>query len=300
MGRPSGKKKKALHACRGLKRNKKAHSKCVFDFLVLGKKAVKGNVRDRMAKRRMKGRKPTPQSVRDVSKWRNDAKWTSHPSWACASGLMSAKAKWKQNMRRRKMRIKRMRAIAHRRRTQRLIKKIRALRRALRSSRSRYKKLRTTCGKRLKMVSKRAMANFKKARQQALALKRMKAQLVKAKKSHASANKKAKLARKMRRLRRKKAKEMKELKHKKNTKALRKALAGKHAAAMKNALKKLRLRMKRARAAMKRKHAAALKNHRRKAHEQGHKRGMRAGLKRCQPVNGLMREVGRLRKKKRL
>merc|ERR1712178_158152 len=55
--RPPGKKAKAKHLCRSLKQNKKAFAKCIFDYLVLGPKACKRNLRDRMAKRRFKGKK---------------------------------------------------------------------------------------------------------------------------------------------------------------------------------------------------------------------------------------------------
>lgn len=90
--RPKGAKAKALHKCRPLVRNKKMHSKCIFDFLVLGKQGVKGGVKDAMQKRRMIGNKATTQTVRDVSKWRNDAVWVSNPSWGCVDALKKAKA----------------------------------------------------------------------------------------------------------------------------------------------------------------------------------------------------------------
>jgi len=90
--RPKGAKAKAIHKCRPLVRNKKMHSKCIFDFLVLGKKGVKRGVKDAMKKRKMLGNKATTQTVRDVSKWRNDATWISHPSWGCVDELNKAKA----------------------------------------------------------------------------------------------------------------------------------------------------------------------------------------------------------------
>merc|ERR1711959_325080 len=62
--RPSGKKKKAMHKCRAVKKKKKAFQKCVFDYLVLGKDGRKVTVQDARGKKRVKGAKPDPQSVR--------------------------------------------------------------------------------------------------------------------------------------------------------------------------------------------------------------------------------------------
>jgi hypothetical protein len=66
-----------------VRNNPKALKKCIFDFMVLGKSAVKKTVRDRMQKRRSKNKKPTVKTVRDLTKWRNEGTWGSHPSWAC-------------------------------------------------------------------------------------------------------------------------------------------------------------------------------------------------------------------------
>lgn len=85
--RPTGTKGKAKKACRALRNNKKAHAKCIFDFVVLGPKAVKRNVRDRMQKRKAKPKKPDHLDVRDLSKWRNNGKWMGHSSWGCVDGF---------------------------------------------------------------------------------------------------------------------------------------------------------------------------------------------------------------------
>jgi hypothetical protein len=85
--RPNGAKKKAKHVCRPLRNNKKYFEKCLFDFMVLGEKAVRRNLRDRMQKRRGKPKKPNSLSVRDLSRWRNDAKWVGKPSWGCVDGF---------------------------------------------------------------------------------------------------------------------------------------------------------------------------------------------------------------------
>merc|ERR1711966_133645 len=55
--RPGGAKAKAVHKCRALKANKKAHQKCIFDFLVLGGAGVKITVKDARQKKRLKGSK---------------------------------------------------------------------------------------------------------------------------------------------------------------------------------------------------------------------------------------------------
>merc|ERR1711939_309732 len=73
--RPKGARALANKACRRLRNNPKARAKCIFDYMVLGKKAPKRNLRDRMAKRKTKAKKPTHRSVRDLSKWRNDMIW---------------------------------------------------------------------------------------------------------------------------------------------------------------------------------------------------------------------------------
>lgn len=88
--RPKGAKKKAKHACRMFRNAPKAFKKCVFDYMVLGPKAIKRNMRDRMAKRKNKQKKPTKRSVRDVSAWRSDAEWLNTPSWGCAHNFNKA------------------------------------------------------------------------------------------------------------------------------------------------------------------------------------------------------------------
>lgn len=85
--RPKGARALANKACRRLRNNPKARAKCIFDYMVLGKKAPKRNLRDRMAKRKTKAKKPTHRSVRDLSKWRNDMMWMGPPSWGCAKGF---------------------------------------------------------------------------------------------------------------------------------------------------------------------------------------------------------------------
>jgi len=89
--RPQGARAKAMHKCRALRNNIKARDKCVFDVLVMGKKAAKESVRDRQAKRIFKPKiVPTSASVRDTSKWDNTAKWVGKPTWGCSSGFASA------------------------------------------------------------------------------------------------------------------------------------------------------------------------------------------------------------------
>jgi hypothetical protein len=85
--RPTGAKKKAKHACRVLRNNKKYFKKCIFDYFVLGAKAVRKNLKDRMRKRRGKVKTPGAFNVRDLSRWRNDAKWVGAPSWGCVDGF---------------------------------------------------------------------------------------------------------------------------------------------------------------------------------------------------------------------
>jgi len=87
--RPSGAKAKAKKACRALRNNKKYFAKCLFDYFVLGPKAVKRSIKDRMAKRAAKPFKPTHYDVRDASKWRSNAKWVGSPSWGCVDGFAS-------------------------------------------------------------------------------------------------------------------------------------------------------------------------------------------------------------------
>jgi hypothetical protein len=88
--RPKGAKAKAKKACRMFRNAPKALKKCVFDYMVLGKKAIKRNMRDRMAKRKNKRKKPTKRSVRDVSAWKSDAEWTTAPHWGCAHSFNKA------------------------------------------------------------------------------------------------------------------------------------------------------------------------------------------------------------------
>jgi hypothetical protein len=85
--RPKGARALANKACRALRNNPKARAKCIFDYMVLGKKAIKKNMRDRMMKRKTNTKKPTHLSVRDLSKWRNDAVWVGHASWGCADSF---------------------------------------------------------------------------------------------------------------------------------------------------------------------------------------------------------------------
>merc|ERR1712072_909256 len=89
--RPKGSKKGAAKACRALRNNKKALAKCIYDFMVLGRSAIKKSLRDRMAKRLVKGKRSTRQSVRDLSRWRNDGMWVSNPSWSCVGNFRSGK-----------------------------------------------------------------------------------------------------------------------------------------------------------------------------------------------------------------
>jgi hypothetical protein len=89
--RPKGARQKAEHKCRALKKKKKAFDKCIFDVLVMGKKAAKESVRDRQAKRMFKKRKPpTLINVRDVSQWANNGVWQGTPKWMCAADFLAA------------------------------------------------------------------------------------------------------------------------------------------------------------------------------------------------------------------
>jgi len=94
--RPKGAKAKARKACRVLRNAKKAFRKCVFDYMVLGPKAVRRNIRDRMAKRKNRVKRPTISSVRDISSWKSDAQWIGSPSWGCVGGFDDAVAKVKR------------------------------------------------------------------------------------------------------------------------------------------------------------------------------------------------------------
>jgi len=89
--RPKGAKAKAKKKCHALRKNKKALAKCIYDYMVLGKSAVKKSIRDRMTKRLVKGKRANGRSVRDLSRWRNDGKWVSNPSWACVGNFRSGK-----------------------------------------------------------------------------------------------------------------------------------------------------------------------------------------------------------------
>ena len=57
--RPAGARAKATEACKDLRQTPKALEKCIFDYMVLGKTAIKGNQRDRMSKRQAGVKKPT-------------------------------------------------------------------------------------------------------------------------------------------------------------------------------------------------------------------------------------------------
>lgn len=92
-GRPKGAKEKAFKACKPLRNSPKARTKCIFDFMVLGASAIKKTVRDRMEQRKVAKKKPSLKTVRDVSKWRNDAEWTASPSWGCVDPFNKVK-KW--------------------------------------------------------------------------------------------------------------------------------------------------------------------------------------------------------------
>merc|ERR1711966_590223 len=56
--RPAGAKNKANKKCKALRNNPKARAKCLFDVMVMGKKAVKETVRDRMEQRKTKTSSP--------------------------------------------------------------------------------------------------------------------------------------------------------------------------------------------------------------------------------------------------
>jgi len=82
--RPAGSKNKAHDLCKPLRKNPKARAKCMFDVMVLGAKAVKKTIRDRMQQRKAKTTKPGILSVRDLSKYRNDGHWLGATHWGCA------------------------------------------------------------------------------------------------------------------------------------------------------------------------------------------------------------------------
>jgi len=96
--RPKGSRQKAEQKCRVVRNNPKAFAKCVFDVLVMGKKAAKETVRDRQAERMMK-EKPPPKitTVRDVSEYRNYGEWVGSAHWSCATDFLKRQSIGEEN-----------------------------------------------------------------------------------------------------------------------------------------------------------------------------------------------------------
>jgi hypothetical protein len=85
---PSGKRKAAHDACKDFRNNPGAREKCIFDFMLLGKKALKATKKDRMEQRQSKSIRPTDRSVRDMSQYKNDGVWASHRNWGCVGDFL--------------------------------------------------------------------------------------------------------------------------------------------------------------------------------------------------------------------
>jgi len=81
--KPKGAKELAQKACQSLKAFKKSFADCVFDFIALGPKAVKRNLKSRATLRAGRSKKPTLKSVRDATGGNNHGVWVGHPSWGC-------------------------------------------------------------------------------------------------------------------------------------------------------------------------------------------------------------------------
>merc|ERR1711966_626244 len=95
-----------------------------------------------MAKRRMKGKKATPQSVRDISKWRNDAKWAGHSNWVCAASFNKAQRRTARSIRNLQIKLKRARQDRSRRKERLMKKRKRGGRNARKSNRRRSRRKR--------------------------------------------------------------------------------------------------------------------------------------------------------------
>jgi len=332
--RPKRSKKKAKHACRMLRSAKKAFAKCLFDYMVLGPKSALRNLKDRMAKRRFNGKKGGYKSVRDLSRYKNDAKWIGHPQWACAAGLATAKSregkqkhvrhlKIKRAKRARAQRARKLRAVAARKaagkrqraaslkRLNQLRKQARRYKKSFKTMKIRYVRLKKMCTRSLKQCSGRAKANFAKMRAASKALKGARASEKRAKSMHKGAEKKRKAADKIRKLKAKRNRAFQAAKAKKSALASKERMAKMKAKMKRDHANALRAHGVRARKAFEkktkkeRKKFAAMARMRAKAHGRSMKAhgkksrelGLKQGLKRCGTVNGLMREVARLRKK---
>jgi len=86
---PSKEKRAAMAECKLLRETPEARTKCVFDFMVLGAKAVKRSQRDRMAQRASKIKTPTVHEVRDVTTFGNDGMWAGKPGWGCGDDFVA-------------------------------------------------------------------------------------------------------------------------------------------------------------------------------------------------------------------
>jgi len=81
--KPNGAKELAQKGCQSLKPFKKAFGDCVFDFMALGPKGAKANIKARQNKRSAKSKKPNLKVVRDATGANNHGRWIGHPSWGC-------------------------------------------------------------------------------------------------------------------------------------------------------------------------------------------------------------------------
>jgi len=91
--RPTGKKAKAVAKCKDFRGSKKAREKCVFDYMMFGDKSLKATKKDRMKQRQASIKTPTARSVRDLSKYRNDAMWSSGVTWGCVGNFLTMQSK---------------------------------------------------------------------------------------------------------------------------------------------------------------------------------------------------------------
>jgi hypothetical protein len=85
---PKAKFDAASHACKDFRESPKMRKKCIFDFLILGKTALKDSKKDRINQRMANKRIVTSRSVRDISRYKNDGEWTSHINWGCAGDFL--------------------------------------------------------------------------------------------------------------------------------------------------------------------------------------------------------------------
>jgi hypothetical protein len=93
----------ANEACKQFRNTPNMRAKCLFDFKMMGPEAIKQSKKDRERQRAGSVKKPDKRSVRDVSRFRNNAEWTGPPSWGCIADLNKIKAEQQEGFHNAKM-----------------------------------------------------------------------------------------------------------------------------------------------------------------------------------------------------